>query len=181
MTTLHIRRDDAPDEIVFESRDRAAIEAALAARGIRYEWWPTAGRLGTALSSDEVLRAFEPELTRLQREGGYTTADVVRMAPDHPEAATIREKFLREHRHSEDEVRFFVAGAGLFSLHVGSEVLELLSEQGDLLSVPAGTPHWFDMGAQPNFVAVRLFQNTEGWVAQYTGSPIASAFARFPE
>jgi 1,2-dihydroxy-3-keto-5-methylthiopentene dioxygenase len=180
MTTLHIRPDHAPDQLLFESRDHAEISRALAARGIRFERWPSRGRLGAEPSAEAVLTAFAPEIARLKSEGGYVTADVVRVSPDHPERAALRQKFLAEHRHSEDEVRFFVAGAGLFSLHVDHEVLELLCEAGDLLSVPAGTPHWFDMGDAPSFVAIRLFQTEAGWAAQFTGSAIAQGFTRFP-
>ena len=90
----------------------------------------------------------------------------------------LRQKFLSEHRHSEDEVRFFVAGRGLFSLHLNKQIYEVLCEQGDLISVPADTPHWFDMGARPAFVAIRFFNNQEGWVAHYSGNPIAEQFSR---
>ena len=90
----------------------------------------------------------------------------------------MRQKFLAEHTHSEDEVRFFVDGHGLFSLHVAAEVYEVLCEKGDLISVPANTKHWFDMGPNPRFVAIRFFNNPEGWVAQFTGSDIADRFNR---
>ena len=101
------------------------------------------------------------------QEQGYQTVDVVSLTPDHPDKAALRKKFLDEHRHSEDEVRFFVDGQGLFSLHIGNRVYEVLCQQGDLISVPANTPHWFDMGPNP-----------EGWVANFTGSDIASRFSR---
>jgi 1,2-dihydroxy-3-keto-5-methylthiopentene dioxygenase len=74
-------------------------------------------------------------------------------------------------------VRFFVAGQGLFSLHVGGRVYQVLCTRGDLIGVPAGATHWFDMGPNPPFVAVRLFNNPEGWVARFTGSDIADRFS----
>ncbi len=98
------------------------------------------------------------------------------MNSDHPQKAELRAKFLDEHRHGEDEVRFFVAGRGLFVLHIEEHVYAVLCERNDLISVPAGTRHWFDMGEHPHFVAVRLFNNPEGWVAQFTGDDIASRF-----
>ena len=101
--------------------------------------------------------------------------DVVSLNSDHPQKAELRAKFLDEHRHGEDEVRFFVAGRGLFVLHIEEHVY-VLCERNDLISVPAGTRHWFDMGEHPHFVAVRLFNNPEGWVAQFTGDDIASRF-----
>ena len=45
--------------------------------------------------------------------------------------------------------------------------------------MPAGTKHWFDMGASPSFTAVRLFTNPEGWVAQFTGDEIAELFPKY--
>jgi len=54
----------------------------------------------------------------------------------------------------------------------------VLCTKGDLISVPANTPHWFDMGPNPNFTAIRLFNNPEGWVANFTGSDIAQRFNR---
>lgn len=59
-------------------------------------------------------------------------------------------------------MRFFVEGAGLFCLHIGDEVFQVLCEKNDLISVPAHTPHWFDMGSEPNFTAIRIFDNPEG-------------------
>ncbi|MDF5828838.1 hypothetical protein P4233_16890 [Pseudomonas aeruginosa] len=88
----------------------------------------------------------------------------------------MRAKFLDEHRHGEDEVRFFVAGRGLFVLHIEEHVLRraLRAQRPDF---GAGRHrHWFDMGEHPHFVAVRLFNNPEGWVAQFTGDDIASRF-----
>ena len=103
---------------------------------------------------------------------------MISLKPDHPDRATLRQKFLSEHTHSEDEVRFFVAGAGQFTLHVDGKVYDVLCEQGDLIGVPDGTPHWFDMSESPYFVAIRLFTNKEGWVAQFTGEEIALQFPR---
>ena len=98
--------------------------------------------------------------------------------PEHPQRAELRRKFLSEHTHGEDEVRFFVAGSGLFTLHIKERVYNMLCCRGDLIGVPAGTPHWFDMSARPSFTAIRLFTNPDGWVARFTGDPIAERFPR---
>ena len=91
----------------------------------------------------------------------------------------MRAKFLDEHAHKEDEVRFFVAGSGQFNLHVGGKVYEVLCEAGDLISVPDGATHWFDMGPQPSFVAIRFFTAPDGWVGYFTGNDIALRFPRY--
>jgi 1,2-dihydroxy-3-keto-5-methylthiopentene dioxygenase len=88
-------------------------------------------------------------------------------------------KFLDEHYHKEDEVRFFVAGSGVFTLHVSTKVYEICCEQGDLLAVPDSTLHWFDMGPEPSFVAIRFFTGSDGWIGHFTGSDIAQKFPRY--
>ncbi len=111
-------------------------------------------------------------------ECGYQSVDVVRIERGTPNTEPIRRKFLDEHRHSEDEVRFFVEGRGAFYLHVGDRVYQTICTKGDLISVPAGTKHWFDMGADPEFTAIRLFINPDGWVATFTGDAIAAGFPK---
>ena len=131
-------------------------------------------------SQDEVIAAYRADIDRLMREKGYQSVDVISLTPDHPDRATLRAKFLNEHTHSEDEVRFFVAGQGQFTLHIGDKVYEVLCERGDLIGVPDNTRHWFDMSERPYFIAIRLFTNKEGWVANFTGSDIAEGFPRLP-
>ncbi|HZB49769.1 MAG TPA: cupin domain-containing protein, partial [Mycobacteriales bacterium] len=137
---------------------------------------------GSTAGQDEVLAAYPDEVARVAAEGPYPLVDVVRMVPsDDPEwaakAAGARGRFLDEHTHDEDEVRFFVEGAGCFYLHLGDKVYAVVCEAGDLMSVPAGTAHWFDMGSRPHFCAIRFFQEEDGWVAGFTGARIS---ARMP-
>ena len=178
MSELRIHREYDPNNTIAWTDDPASIRALLADAGVRFETWRTDAKLPAAPTQDEVLAAYRADIDRLMTEGGYTTADVVSMVPDHPDRATMRTKFLEEHTHSEDEVRFFVAGQGLFTLHIGHKVYELLCTKGDLIGVPDGTRHWFDMGPAPHFVAIRLFTNPAGWVAEMTGSDIARRFSR---
>jgi 1,2-dihydroxy-3-keto-5-methylthiopentene dioxygenase len=105
--------------------------------------------------------------------------DVVSIAPDNPNKDVMRAKFLDEHFHKEDEVRFFVAGSGLFTLHVEDKVYEVLCEKDDLIAVPDSTKHWFDMGPAPHFIAIRFFTEPDGWVGHFTGTDIAQRFPRF--
>ena len=178
MSRLRVYQDDKPDAPLQESRDAREIAAALGQAGVRFEQWQTDAGLSPGAPQEQVLAAYEDDINRLIRDEGYQTVDVVSLSADHPDKAQLRQKFLDEHRHSEDEVRFFVAGEGLFSLHIGDRVFEVLCQQGDLISVPANSPPWFDMGPNPGFVAIRLFNNPDGWVANFTGSDIASRFPR---
>ena len=183
MSTLTVFAEDQPGTVLFQSQDSAEIAAELDKAGIRFEQWQACAAVKAGDSQEAVLAAYKADVDRLVAEAGYQTVDVISLdATDNAEVQAkvpeLRAKFLSEHRHTEDEVRFFVDGQGLFSLHVDNKVYEVLCQKGDLISVPANTPHWFDMGPKPKFVAIRFFNNTEGWVAHFTGNPIADSFSR---
>ena len=176
MSKLTVYDEAAAHEPLFESTEFDAIRDELGGAGIRFERWQAAAPLADDADNDTILAAYQDEIDKLVAERGYQTWDVVSMNPDHPEKDAFRRKFLDEHIHSEDEVRFFVRGQGLFVIHAGEKVYAMLCERDDLISVPADTRHWFDMGPNPRFTAIRLFNNPEGWVAQFTGDDIASRF-----
>ena len=178
MTRLRVFTETDPTRATTETRDGALIAELLARHGVRFERWNTPVQLTLGASQDEVIAAYRSDIDRLMAAGGYRAVDVVSLSPDHPDRAALREKFLNEHCHAEDEVRFFVAGAGLFTLHLDDMVFEVLCEQGDLIGVPDNTRHWFDMGPNPFFIAIRLFTNASGWVANFTGTDIALQFPR---
>lgn len=178
MTTLSIFTAAEPQKPRYVTQDAEEIRAELNNRGVRFEQWPTRPTAEGA-PAEEILEAYAEEISRLKAESGFQSADVISLSPENPQREVLRQKFLDEHRHSEDEVRFFVRGQGLFYLHIGEEILAVLCQQDDLISVPDGTPHWFDMGPAPSFTCIRLFTNTEGWVADFTGSDIASRTPRY--
>jgi 1,2-dihydroxy-3-keto-5-methylthiopentene dioxygenase len=154
---------DEAGERLSETEDAVAIGDALAAIGVRFERWPAEDRAAQ-------IEALTSE--------GYTTIDTVSVTPDHPDSGAMRAKFLSEHRHAEDEVRYFIEGQGLFTLRENGRVHAVLCEADDLISVPAGMRHWFDMGPRPGFTAMRFFRTADGWVGDFTGDPIADRFPR---
>ncbi len=176
MSLLRVYPDDQPEQCET-LEDFEAIAACLEKLGVHFERWQAAHPLSENSSSETVIAAYQQEVDRLCREHGFQSVDVVSLHPDHPDREALRRKFLDEHTHEDHEVRFFVEGSGQFYLHLADKVYVLLCEQGDLLSVPAGTRHWFDMGERPYFKCIRLFTRPDGWVAQFTGDNIA---ARFP-
>ena len=178
MSRLRILADDSPEVAILETSDRDEITRELERAGVRFEYWHAAAHVAPGDTAESILEAYADDIDRLRREEGYQAVDVVSMWPDHPDRDAARKKFLDEHTHAEDEVRFFVDGRGLFSLHIDGRVYEVLCERGDLIGVPADTTHWFDMGPRPEFTAIRLFNNPEGWVARFTGSDIADRFVR---
>ena len=167
---------DRSSDVLLHTHDRALIETELKQRGIGFERWPTQTQLDPGASQEEILAAYMPDIQRTQARGAYPSVDAIRIQPDHPDRANLRQKFLSEHTHSEDEVRFFVEGQGLFCLHLRDEVIQVLCEACDWISVPAGTRHWFDMGPAPEFCAIRFFCNPSGWVAEFTGDSISERY-----
>lgn len=157
------------------TRDEKEILKALLPFDVRYERWEATKPLAPGAGQDAVLEAYARDVERLRKIGGYQSVDVVRMHPEHPDRDAMRGKFLSEHKHLDDEVRFFVEGAGAFYLRNDDVVLKVVCEQGDLLSVPKYTRHWFDMGPRPFFAAIRLFTTPDGWVAEFTGDKIADS------
>ncbi|MBM2809768.1 MAG: Acireductone dioxygenase [Chloroflexi bacterium] len=161
-----------PDENT-EISDWNEISAFLAARGVRFEQWAASAPLADDASAEEVIGAYESDIDRLKREDGYVVCDVISVTSGTPNLDQVRAKFLPEHTHSEDEVRYFVEGSGLFWFNIaGSPVFRVRCERGDLIAVPKNTRHWFDFGPTCFVKCIRLFNDPAGWVANYTGSGI---------
>jgi len=176
MSRLTVYADDAPDTAIVRTEDAAVIADKLGPLGVRFERWRSPVELSPNDEPEKILAAYKPFLDGLMGSTGAGSADVVKMRPDTPNIPAIRAKFLSEHTHSEDEVRFFVHGAGNFILHTDGKIFDIHCTQGDLISVPANTKHWFDAGEAPNFTALRIFTDTTGWVPHYTGDTISEAF-----
>src|SRR5215213_978152 len=153
------------------------ITSLLAAHGIDYERWNPAHPVADDASPDEILRAYSREIEVLKKRGGYVTADVIDVDPATAGLEQMLDKFKREHWHDEDEVRFIIAGHGLFHIHTtAGPVLAIEVGPGDLIRVPRGTLHWFNLCADRRIRAIRLFQDTAGWTPQYTGSRVEEGF-----
>lgn len=179
MSVLTIHSETRPQTAEAKFTDFSAIAAYLATIGVRFERWQADATLRADAGQEEVLAAYREPVERLNREYGFRSVDVVSLRPEHPDKATLRGKFLSEHTHADFEARFFVAGKGLFYLHPGDKVYALLCEAGDLISVPAGVKHWFDMGENPDFKCIRFFTTPDGWQADFTGSGVSAGFATF--
>lgn len=177
MSHLSIHQSDRPSFALLTTSQPDVITRLLADIGVAFRQWPLERSFSGDESSELVLQTWQCQINQLMLDEGYTTADVVSVSPEHPERQALRQKFLAEHTHSENEVRFFVRGGGVFFLHVKGFVYRVICTRGDLISVPANTPHWFDMGQVPDFTAIRLFTDPQGWVAHYTGSDLSHFFA----
>jgi 1,2-dihydroxy-3-keto-5-methylthiopentene dioxygenase len=177
MTVLSVYHEDGsqPEHI----RDFNNIARRLNEVGVLIERWEANQPLSLNAQSEEVLAAYKTSIDRLNNKYGFKSIDVVSLRPDNPKKDDMRKMFLTEHLHRDFEIRFFVDGWGLFYLHIGDKVYCILCEKEDLISVPANTTHWFDMGSAPDFKAIRLFTTDNGWVAEFTGSDISTRFPDF--
>jgi 1,2-dihydroxy-3-keto-5-methylthiopentene dioxygenase len=151
------------------------IRAALAERGIDYERW-SLDRVSADATADAVLAAYADEIDEMKRRGGYVTADVIDVNPQTPNLEGMLARFDKEHTHSEDEVRFILAGRGIFFLHLEGRVVSVEVGPGDMLRVPRGTTHWFTLCDDRRIRAIRWFQDTIGWTPQYTNSGVDKGY-----
>ena len=154
-------------------REHSEVRDYLAGIGIDYERWESPADLPSDASADQVLNAYRGQIEKLKREGGFVTADVIDVNADTPGLDAMLAKFNIEHTHDEDEVRYIVAGRGLFHIHPRQgPVVAIEVEAGDLIRVPRGTLHWFDLCGDRRIRAIRLFQDKSGWTPHYTSSGV---------
>ena len=152
------------------------VGAYLAGRGIDYEELGPTGTLANA-TSDELLAAYKPKLDALKAQGGYVTADVIDITAETPGLDGMLKRFSSEHWHDEDEVRLIVDGRGIFHVHPPEgPVFAIEVSAGDLIRVPKGTHHWFDLCGERRIRAIRLFQDVSGWTPHYTESGVDQGF-----
>src|SRR5688572_14443739 len=149
----------------------------LATINIEYETWVPTQPAGPDASNEAILQAYSAEIDRLKTGGGYVTADVINVNPQTPGLDAMLARFSREHWHDEDEVRFIIQGRGVFHIHPkNSPVAAIEVEAGDLIRVPRGTWHWFDLCSDRQIRAIRLFQDPSGWTPLYTESGVDARF-----
>jgi len=157
--------------------DAEEIAANLAPYGIDYERWTPSHPVAEDAPPDDILDAYSHEIEELKTRGGYVTADVIDVSAETPGLDALLAKFNREHWHDEDEVRFIIAGHGLFYINTQTgAVLGIEVGPGDLIRVPRGTLHWFNLCADRRIRAIRLFQDTAGWTPHYTESRVDENF-----
>src|SRR5262245_59224109 len=158
-------------------REKEEIADYLATIGIAYERWELPTAVADDASSEQILAIYREPIERLKQSGGYVTADVINVTAQTPNLEAMLAKFSREHWHDEDEVRFIIHGSGLFHIHPqNSPVVAIEVGPGDLIRVPRGTLHWFDLCSDRQIRAIRLFQDTAGWTPRYTDSRIDERF-----
>ena len=169
---MAILRFPQNDQII---ESESEVRITLAGLGIDYERWDLS-RVATDAPAEAVLATYAEEIDELKRRGGYRTADIIDVDPETPGLDTMLARFDKEHTHSEDEVRFILAGRGVFFLHLPNHsknsVVSVEVHPGDLLRVPCSTKHWFTLCEDRRIRAIRWFQDTVGWTPHYTDTGI---------
>lgn len=168
VAVYHVDSPDTPNKVLTHLDD---IAATLAEHGVRFERWQPVP-LEKDASESAMIAAYRAPMEAL----GYSGAEVFSVTSQHPQKDQLRAQFQDERRYSEDEVSFFIAGQGLFTLHIGDYVYAVRCEKNDLLVIPAGVAHWFDMGENPHLVTLRLFNHSAGRVPELTNDAIARSF-----
>ncbi len=159
----------------------ADIRAFLDSQGVLYEHWnpeklPQQLQNKFVLSDEEkseILSTFDGEIRDLAERRSYKTWDVIALSEATPNLDELLKKFEQVHTHTEDEVRAITAGKGIFIIKGSEDVgyFDVELTAGDVISVPENTPHFFTLMENRQIVAVRLFIEPAGWVAQPFDDP----------
>ncbi|MDY7219179.1 acireductone dioxygenase [Denitrificimonas sp. JX-1] len=176
MSQLFVFHRDQPMQAIKLLNHAEDICRTLTQLGIDLEHWEIDSSLTAESSHEEILAAYAADIARVQQRSGFTEVDVMSVAESHPEKDVLRKQERVEHQHSEDEVRFFVSGRGIFYMQLDEHVYGVLCEKGSMLSIPAGTKHWFDMGERPRFTLLRLYTSAKALASELTGSDIAEVY-----
>ena len=142
------------------------IKTVLTTYGIPFENWGV--RPLPDSSAEGVISSYAEDVKRLKDERGYVTEDVIALDPATPNLDALLAKFSDEHHHTDDEVRFTVAGEGVFEINVTeNERVKFTAQPGDLIVVPAWRRHLFYLTSKKSIRCIRLFKDKSGWEAHY--------------
>ena len=175
LCVYHVSSPELPNKVLTHLED---IASTLAEQGVTFGRWQALAPLVPGAGPEAVIDAYRTQIDQTMTERGYASVEVISLNHDHSE---LRAELLEEHEYDEDEVRFFAAGRGLLTLHIDDFVYAVLCEKHDLISIPAGTRHWFDIGEHPHCVTVRLTRDANGRVPKFTHDSIAGQFPRLED
>ncbi len=158
-------------------RDTVELKGYLAGLGIDYDQWPVLDAIDESSNSEQILSLYAAPIAHIRQRGGYTKVDVVDVNPLTPGLDAMLNRFSQEHWHDEDEVRVTLHGRGVFHIHPhNGPVVAIEVGPGDMISVPRGTHHWFDLCGDRTIKSIRFFQDPEGWTPHYTGTGAEQGF-----
>ncbi len=157
------------------------VRSFLNSQEVLYEHWnpeklPVELQNKFVLTDEEkntILETFQDDINDLAKRRGYLTWDIISLSDATPNLDELLKKFENVHTHTEDEVRAITAGQGIFIIKGTDDVgyFDVELEAGDVISVPEHKPHFFTLMENRQIVAVRLFIETEGWIAHPFADP----------
>lgn len=174
---------DENNKLITATKNFTEIKSFLAEIDINIEKWDSS-QLKQDSSKEEIFNIFTDQIEEIKVKHNFKSVDLMDIKKDFAKSEnfqTMRAKFLKEHTHSDDEVRYFISGSGLFTIHKANKIFSILCEAGDFINVPANTQHWFDMGSEPEFKCLRFFSDESGWVPNYMDDSISHNFENYDE
>lgn len=163
-------------QLIKTSFTEEELKKDLAEIGVNFEIWNIDEEFDANSKLEDLEKIFSGKIKQVLKENNFSSYDIVSINPEMQGLDQLKEKFIPEHTHDDNEVRFFVDGEGLFCINHNDDIYQLLCQKGDYVSVPAHTKHWFDMGSRASFKCLRFFENKSGWIAKYTGSKISKEY-----
>jgi len=162
------------------SDDVMSCAETLAEFGIRFEQWTNLSLLpGLSIPDEEILTLYNKQIDKVKRELGYPHVDIATIKPGDAFSISVRGRYLSEHTHDEDEVRFFLSGSALVYIHVNQKIHILECTRGDFIVIPSGIKHWIDIGPKPEFSVIRWFKTKNAFKNNFTEGYVAEATPRW--
>lgn len=108
-------------------------------------------------------------LEAIKRAKNCQGEDTLFIHPDNSDHQSMLKKFWREHKHPDEEIRYFERGTGYFDVrdaHDSWVRIELMDQ--DLFVLPANTYHRFQPKTPEEVVTLRrIFVDESTWTADY--------------
>lgn len=164
---------ELPHKVLNHAED---IASTLAAVGIGYRKLELPAALLPGCGQEDFEAAYGLWLQELMEREGYKQQELFNLQRRHPQRLELRARYLDEHVQDSESAWLFLGGFAQLGLRVGEQVFLLLGERGDLLSLPAGSRHWFDLGEEPHALVLRLSAGEQ--TPSPSGDDIAGRFPR---
>lgn len=176
MSSLAVHLHTSP-ELPNKALNHAAdIASTLAAVGLDYRQVELPAALRPGCEQAEFDQAYGLWLQAFMGNEGHVQRELFNLQRNHPQKLELRARYLDEQVQASTCAWLFIGGFAQLSVHLDGYVYRLQGERGDLLTLPAGTRHWFDLGEEPHALVLRLSQSEE--TPERTGDDIASRFPR---
>ncbi|XP_018471265.1 acireductone dioxygenase 2 isoform X3 [Raphanus sativus] len=107
----------------------------------------------------------DEELKKIRESGGYSYMDFCEVCPEKLQNYEEKVKsFFEEHLHTDEEIRYCVAGSGYFDVRDRNEAwIRVWVKKGGMIVFPAGIYHRFTVDSDNYIKAMRLFAGGPVW------------------